>query len=53
MQYNSFGFLFFALWGIFVTIFWMVCGWRAMNANKKVSDALKIISIYFSVSEDS
>lgn len=26
------------LWGLFVTIFWMVVGWRAMRAHEKLSD---------------
>jgi len=33
-----------ALWGIFVTIFWMVVGWRAMRAHEKIADHIEDIA---------
>ncbi len=30
---------FLALWGCFVTIFWMVCAWRAIRAHERLADA--------------
>ncbi|MBN2578213.1 MAG: hypothetical protein JXB10_04410 [Pirellulales bacterium] len=27
------------LWGLFVTIYWMVVGWRAMRAHEKIADS--------------
>ncbi len=32
------------LWGLFVTIFWMVVGWRAMKAHEKLADATERIA---------
>ena len=32
------GFL-LSLWGIFVTIFFMVCAWRAMKAHEEIAKA--------------
>ena len=29
------------LWGLFVTIFWMVCAWRAMRAHEKLADSVE------------
>ncbi len=29
------------LWGIFVTVFWMVCAWRAMRAHEKLADSVE------------
>jgi len=37
-------FLITAGWGIFVTIFWMVCAWRAMSAHEKIADAIERIA---------
>jgi hypothetical protein len=28
------------LWGMFVTIFWMVIGWRAMRAHERIAGSL-------------
>jgi hypothetical protein len=28
------------LWGLFLTIFWMVCGWRAMRAHEKLVESV-------------
>jgi len=28
------------LWGLFVTIFWMVCAWRAMRAHEKLAQSV-------------
>jgi hypothetical protein len=25
------------VWGLFITIFWMVCGWRAMCAHEQLA----------------
>jgi hypothetical protein len=25
------------VWGLFITIFWMVCGWRAMCAHERLA----------------
>ncbi len=27
------------LWGLCVTLFWMVCAWRAMRAHEKLADS--------------
>lgn len=32
------------LWGVFVSIFWMVCGWRAMRAHERISHSLQELS---------
>jgi Flp pilus assembly protein TadB len=38
-------FVFLAIvWGIFVTIFWMVCGWRAMRAHERLANSVDQIS---------
>lgn len=29
-----------AIWGLAVTIFWMVCGWRAMLAHERIAASL-------------
>jgi hypothetical protein len=29
------------LWGLFVTILWLVIGWRAMRAHEKIADAVQ------------
>jgi hypothetical protein len=29
------------LWGLFVTLFWMVVGWRAMRAHEKIAGELR------------
>jgi hypothetical protein len=29
----------FALWSLFVTVFWMVVGWRAMRAHESLASA--------------
>jgi hypothetical protein len=44
MQLSSgFGSLAFLaiLWGLFVTVMWMVIGWRAMKAHEKIADAVQ------------
>jgi hypothetical protein len=33
-----------ALWGLLVTIFWMVVGWRAMRAHEKIADRVDEIA---------
>jgi hypothetical protein len=32
------------LWGLAVTIFWMVCAWRAMRAHEKLAKSVEQIS---------
>lgn len=32
------------LLGIISTVFWMVCGWRAMRAHEKLADSLERLS---------
>ncbi|MDX9973128.1 MAG: hypothetical protein RBU21_09075 [FCB group bacterium] len=32
------------LWGVFVTLFWMVCAWRAMRAHEKLADSIETIA---------
>lgn len=32
-----------AIWAVAVTVFWMVCGWRAMRAHEKMAAALESI----------
>ena len=32
------------LWGLAVTIFWMVCAWRAMRAHEKLAESVEQIS---------
>lgn len=32
------------VWGIAVTIFWMVCAWRAMRAHERLADAVDRIA---------
>jgi len=32
------------LWGLFVTIFWMVCAWRGMCAHQKLAAAVEELS---------
>jgi len=34
----------FVLWGIALTIFWMVCAWRAMRAHEKLAESVEKIS---------
>jgi hypothetical protein len=34
-----------ALWGLVVTIFWMVCGWRAMRAHERLAESVDRISL--------
>lgn len=29
------------LWGLFVTVFWMVCAWRAMRAHEAVAASVE------------
>lgn len=29
-----------AIWGFAVTIFWMICGWRAMLAHERIAESL-------------
>ena len=31
------------LWGLAVTIFWMVCGWRAMHAHERLAESAEQI----------
>jgi hypothetical protein len=40
---SSFGGLAFLaiLWGLFVTVIWMVIGWRAMKAHEKIADSVQ------------
>ena len=28
------------LWGLLVTLFWMVCAWRAMRAHERLADSV-------------
>lgn len=32
------------LWGLFATIFWMVCAWRAMRAHEKLAESVDVLS---------
>jgi hypothetical protein len=32
------------LWGLAVTLFWMVCAWRAMRAHEKLAESVEQIS---------
>jgi hypothetical protein len=32
------------VWGIFTTIFWMVCAWYAMRAHQQIAMAHKLIA---------
>ena len=32
------------LWGLFVTIFWMVCAWRGMRAHQELAAAVEELS---------
>ena len=32
------------LWGLAVTIFWMVCAWRAMRAHEQLAESVEEIS---------
>jgi hypothetical protein len=32
------------LWGLAVTVFWMVCAWRAMRAHERLAESLEQIS---------
>ncbi len=32
------------VWGLAVTVFWMVCGWRAMRAHEKMAESIEQIS---------
>lgn len=32
------------LWGLFVTVFYMVCAWRAMRAHERLSQSVEEIS---------
>lgn len=32
------------LWGMFVTIFWMVVGWRAMRAHEEIAVRMRRIA---------
>lgn len=36
--------LFIAAWGLFVTVFWMVVGWRAMRAHEELADQAKHVA---------
>lgn len=36
--------LLMVLWGLFVTVFWMVCAWRAMRAHEKLADSVEGLS---------
>jgi hypothetical protein len=36
--------MFVVLWGLAVTIFWMICGWRAMRAHERLAEAVERIS---------
>lgn len=38
--FGAFAFL-VVLWGLFVTIAWLVIGWRAMKAHEKIADAVQ------------
>lgn len=29
------------LWGLFVTIMWLVIGWRAMRAHERIADSMR------------
>jgi hypothetical protein len=29
------------VWGLFVTVIWMVIGWRAMKAHERIADAVQ------------
>ena len=31
------------LWGLFVTVFWLVVAWRAMRAHEEIAEALRSI----------
>jgi len=39
----GFGFVVIAV-GILVTIFWMVCAWRAMRAHEKLAESVQELS---------
>ena len=45
MQFSNGGFGGIAtlviLWGLFVTIAWLVIGWRAMKAHEKIADSVQ------------
>lgn len=47
MNFNGLGpdaqFLFFlaAAWGLFVTIMWLVIGWRAMKAHERIAESFR------------
>lgn len=32
------------LWGLFITILWLVIGWRAMRAHERIANALAEIA---------
>ncbi len=32
------------VWGLFVMIFWMVCGWRAMRAHERLANSVEQMS---------
>ena len=32
------------LWGLAVTVFWMVCVWRGMRAHEKLADSVEQMS---------
>lgn len=32
------------VWALFVTVFWMICGWRAMRAHEKLADFVALMS---------
>jgi len=34
------------LWGVAVTIFWIVCAWRAMRAHEKLADSVERNSLH-------
>jgi hypothetical protein len=36
--------VFVVLWGLVVSIFWMICGWRAMRAHERLAESVERIS---------
>jgi hypothetical protein len=36
--------IFALVWGVAVTAFWMICGWRAMRAHERLADAAERLS---------
>ena len=33
-------------WGVLVTLFWMVCAWRAMRAHEALTEAVRKLADY-------